>query len=453
MRHARLLGAVTGLVILSLTTSPAFALSDEEIFRDFPFAQLSPGARAAGLGGAFISLADDSTAAQANPAGLVNLRRPELFAELRSQSYDDSAVALAGGIDGEFFQGVVTVSAQSSPEASFTPSFLSYVIPFEKVSFGFSRLESVNIQTRTRNGFSLVGQEAIVEPDPTSGDLVITGFQPVDLNLTAEADVDARIEQYNLAMAFSLHRTFSVGLTGVFGRADVNGRVDNLFTDAAGPIFTDPTLDYSTRIDDSDTDVGYNVGLQWSPGDVVSIGAVYRKGLRYTLRETIGDLGTRANRAQQIFGREFDNVINAPDSYGLGISFRPSEPWTILIDVVHVEYSDLMEDYISGLNRVIFPEPGSFVVDDGDEYHFGIERIFLAGTTPVAVRIGAWSDPDHRIRAEEGTDLEGAFPAGQRWEHYTVGFGVTLKQSIQLDFAFDFSDVTSNAVFSSIFRF
>ena len=34
----------------------------------------NPGARAMGIGGAFISLADDSTAAQANPAGLTQLR-------------------------------------------------------------------------------------------------------------------------------------------------------------------------------------------------------------------------------------------------------------------------------------------------------------------------------------------------------------------------------------------
>ncbi|ANM30374.1 hypothetical protein ABI59_13535 [Acidobacteria bacterium Mor1] len=442
------------LLIAAILAAPAFGLSDEEIFRDFPFNQVSPGARAAGLGGAFISLADDSTAAQANPAGLMNLRRPELFVELRSRGYDSSQVGVAGPIDGDFFQGQIEVGASSTPETSFGPTFISYVVPFERVSFGFSRLESLNIETRTRNGFRLTGQEAIVDFDPNTGEPIITGFQPVDLNLTAEADVDALIEQYNVAMAFNLHRTFSVGLTAVYGRADINGRVDNLFVDAAGPLFQNPTLDYATRINDSDSDVAYNVGVLWRPGrGVVSIGGVYRKGLQYSLRERIEDQGVRADQAQRLFGRTFENRINTPDTYGLGISFRPSEPWTILIDVVHIEYSDLMEGYVSGLNRVIFPEPGEFVVDDGDEVHFGIERIFLAGKTAIAARLGYWSDPDHRIRAADNTDLVGAFPAGQRWEHVTAGLGVTLEQGIQIDVAVDVSDVNTSYIFSSIYRF
>ena len=36
------------------------------------------GARAMGMGGAFIAIADDATAASWNPAGLIQLERPEL---------------------------------------------------------------------------------------------------------------------------------------------------------------------------------------------------------------------------------------------------------------------------------------------------------------------------------------------------------------------------------------
>lgn len=43
----------------------------------------NPGARSLGLGGAFVALADDATAAYANPAGLVQLVRPEISVEVR----------------------------------------------------------------------------------------------------------------------------------------------------------------------------------------------------------------------------------------------------------------------------------------------------------------------------------------------------------------------------------
>ena len=46
-----------------------------------------PGARSMGFGGAFVALADDATAAFANPAGLVQLIRPEVSVEARSWSY------------------------------------------------------------------------------------------------------------------------------------------------------------------------------------------------------------------------------------------------------------------------------------------------------------------------------------------------------------------------------
>lgn len=445
-----------GLLFAALLAPFAGAASDEEIFRDFPFNFSNPGARALGVGGAFISLADDSTAAQANPAGLVLLRRPEFFAEFNSQRFDTSEVQVAATLSTPFFQGDLTASASSSPRADFNPTFLSYVIPFKKVSLGFSRYETLNTQTRTSNTFSIVGIEAIVAIDPTNGDATVIGTQPVDFELTSEADLDARVVQYNFAAAFALHRTFSIGVTGVFGEADLDGGADNLFRDSgAGGNFPILTLDYATRIDDSDSDFVYNVGMLWRPAGWMNIGAVYRKGLRFVLDEQVLDEGVRATEAQDLYGETFDNVLHIPDSYGVGLSFRPAEPWTILVDVVTVEYSDLLDDFKTGLNRITFPEIGlDFVVDDGTEIHLGVEKIFLAGTTPIAFRFGGWSDPDHRIRAKRATNEFGAvFPEGERVSHYTAGFGMTLKQAIQIDFAVDASSVDTTAVFSTIYRF
>ena len=66
-------------IALLVSSGPALALTDEEVFRDFRFNMINPGARSLALGGAFISLADDATAAQANPAGLSYLIKQEYF--------------------------------------------------------------------------------------------------------------------------------------------------------------------------------------------------------------------------------------------------------------------------------------------------------------------------------------------------------------------------------------
>jgi len=63
----------------------------------------NPGARSIGLGGAFAAIADDATAAFANPAGLIQILRPELSAELRatvSTATSGAPYELASGISG-----------------------------------------------------------------------------------------------------------------------------------------------------------------------------------------------------------------------------------------------------------------------------------------------------------------------------------------------------------------
>ena len=63
----------------------------------------NPGARSIGLGGAFAAIADDATAAFANPAGLVQILRPEISIELRgTASRFDREIPydLANGVSG-----------------------------------------------------------------------------------------------------------------------------------------------------------------------------------------------------------------------------------------------------------------------------------------------------------------------------------------------------------------
>ena len=108
---------------------------------------VSPGARSLGLGGAFVAVADDATAAWANPSGLMQLVRPEISLEGRSWSEDREGVA----------------SNQSSL------GFLSFVLPRQKWSIAFyvQTLSSLEFPTQwTNNGG---------EVDPLSG-LVVGNF-------------------------------------------------------------------------------------------------------------------------------------------------------------------------------------------------------------------------------------------------------------------------------------
>src|SRR5712691_3763146 len=73
------------LALCALSAVPAIAQNtDIESLAGLQFNFGNPGARSLGMGGAFLGLADDASAAEANPAGLTILRKPEVTIEARN---------------------------------------------------------------------------------------------------------------------------------------------------------------------------------------------------------------------------------------------------------------------------------------------------------------------------------------------------------------------------------
>src|SRR5512145_2356232 len=128
--------------------SPALAQSNQEINAGVQFSFAPPGARSMALGGAFMGLADDATAAYANPAGLTILSKPEVSFELRSSKftsvYTDMGSMPPRSPSGT---GVDTISGLvdgSLDDRVTSPSFVSVVFPKEKVAVALFRHELGN---------------------------------------------------------------------------------------------------------------------------------------------------------------------------------------------------------------------------------------------------------------------------------------------------------------------
>ncbi|MBK5259493.1 MAG: hypothetical protein JJE51_07850, partial [Thermoanaerobaculia bacterium] len=80
MRRSSLLFALVALLALPVAAQN----TDIESLSGLQFNLGNPGARSLGMGGAFLGLADDASAAEANPAGLTILRKPEISIEGRN---------------------------------------------------------------------------------------------------------------------------------------------------------------------------------------------------------------------------------------------------------------------------------------------------------------------------------------------------------------------------------
>jgi len=118
------------LVIL-LTPTIHFAQTNIETFSQLQFNFNNPGARAAGIGGAFIAIADDATAAEANPAGLTALIQPEISAELKAVQYSRNIFNFSS----EGSQGSFSLVGKDFDNSIVSPSFFSLVYPLSNITF------------------------------------------------------------------------------------------------------------------------------------------------------------------------------------------------------------------------------------------------------------------------------------------------------------------------------
>ena len=191
-------------------------------------------------------------------------------------------------------------------------------------------------------------------------------------------------------------------------------------------------------------------GFLWRFSDRLSLGGVYRQGPSVTADATaragpVFDPGVPPGAVIRL-----RTPLKAPDVYGLGFAARlRNDALTLSFDWVRVEYSDLVE----ALNPDVIDDP--FVLNDGDELHAGLEYVILRATPVVALRAGAWLDPDHRIAIDPNRAdpfQQALFPGGDDELHLAAGLGVAFR-TYQIDLAFDVSELADTAAVSVIWQF
>ena len=151
-------------------------------------------------------------------------------------------------------------------------------------------------------------------------------------------------------------------------------------------------------------------------------------------------------------GRE-EGPLELPDVYGLGLAYRSAGgAVTVSLEWDRVEYSTITDS--------CDPEAAdeTLTLDDADEVHLGFEYVFIHSQPIVALRLGAWLDPDHRFRLSglaesvEEAVTRAFFTGGDDEVHFAAGVGLAL-QRFQVDLAIDLSDLRDTASISAIYRF
>ena len=406
-----------------------------------PFDLLAPGARALGLGGAFVAVADDATAAEANPAGQTILTRPEVSVHVRNASYNAGFLD-PNQLDGELFGAAGPGPIGAYKDTNTKVSFASFVYPMDRfVLSGYYQ-----------NSGALTGTSNITAYNDEYNDTYV-----------ASTSVSVNQDAYGLAGAFRLSDMFSIGgslkyssldyysqsTSAVFGFRDLEVH----FPDS-GPYADEINL--SSRSEASDHDLTWNLGLLINPNGEFSGGLVYKKGGSYKAVNTLSALnlascGGNSECSQDMSGSvQRSQQINLPDIVSAGIAMRPSDTWLLSLQVDQIDYGSLPEGSPTGFLFGTFQGNSTPIDSLGNKYsvHVGAEKTFLferpiLGMSLLSIRAGGFSDPDHDSYADLHTGTT----------HYTFGLGTVLAEHLQLDLGAEWSDRVDALVMSAVYHF
>lgn len=379
------------------------------------------GARALGMGGAFLARADDATAASWNPAGLSYLRLPEV-----------SFVYSGGNLDSR---------ETIRPSMDFTddrrqghgPEFVAATYPL--------RIRSVS------GSMQLSFQRTI----SFSSDRTIDEFfssEPPEPSFTRHSTIESRggFDLVALGSGLQLTRTVRVGAT-----------LNRWFNGY------EQTLDRPVELGETHQEVRFdlrgwntNLGLIWTPTEMLNLGVIYKTSFRTDsslsrLRRdpfpaSEGGVREREANSDDLL---LQPALDFPAAMGVGASVRPRSAMTLSVDYTRTLWSEgIIHDYFdlgrTGAPNIFeqLPYPtldGTVPQDDTEQFRVGLEYVVIRGRLKVPIRIGYFNDkqyfPAIRRFATLGDGSVIPVTRAPRFDAVTAGAGIVIG-SLLLDGAY-----------------
>ncbi len=445
------------LVALALCASRSEAQAIQNIVLRNSFNPLGAGARGLGMGGAFIAVADDGTAASFNPAGLAQLRRSEIAVV----GFRDRLIS-----DVTFVRQDTGAGSTSSTSTHGAPDFVGLAVPFEA---GGRRL---TVQLSYQRSVDLFGRGAVVTQD--NFPLSELGLDPRDLGLppsfrfgtlVADLEPDQSGAFHTVAASAGYQATsrlaFGLALDYWIGEWTARGEsAFRLLAVSGAPGGSRPTqvLEVSGSTGTFEHEQSLR-GLNVTTGFLlryprVSVGGVLRLPFAgdYELAQTEN---TEERRLGQPSTLESDTLsmrsrLRWPRSAGVGIALRPLRGLTLAADYSRSQWSrasleDVPEGALltreatpdaSGVTQARFQDLNFFDLQpasqtttlDTSQWRAGGEYLWSLPKVVVPLRAGLFRDrsPVRQIDSQQGRLIRG----------FTFGTGLNFDRLV-FDVAFE----------------
>jgi long-subunit fatty acid transport protein len=379
------------------------------------FNRTGSGARAAGMANAFIAVSDDGTAASWNPAGLGQLRKPEL--SIVSSTIDRILAA-------EGFRTRDDLAAFTPLRSSYQSTYLDFASLAVPVTLWG---KPVTFQGSWRRLYTLDFREVA---STTREPLVPEG--PPPLRIDSNEDLVGSVNIVSLAGAVKLTPRLALGGSFNFWRGDWSDDAtvsETPLTNGGESAFL--TNNQTNRVRGNSFSLGLMLTYpRWNVG-VVHQGALTSD---YTNRTTLITSGAPA-----IPTLTFDSKLRFPQALGLGGAWHPAARWTVALDLTWDDWSDAVIDSPE-MGRVNFLDglPADRTsTKDTISVNAGAEHLFFGDGFVIPLRFGAaWEpqggrdpytrDPVNFVMLAMGTGyntnslkFDAAFQ--YRWAHFRSG--------------------------------
>jgi long-subunit fatty acid transport protein len=393
------------------------------------------GARALGMGGAFIAVADDATAASWNPGGLTQLERPEIslvyswkwFSEEFESKYHPE-------LNGDFDLDIDDIN------------YFSIAYPFPQTIAGRNFVLSLNYQHKFDFDRQL---------DVRYNDIVAAAQGLIaGIKTTVDYEQEGSLSALSPAFGFELTDSLSMGVVmNIWDQSLISSNEWKIRTDFKTQVAFNGRLssytwgDIEQRYDDFEG-TNYTFGLLWHPAERWGVGAVYHSGFTADV-EYSRFFRTRGSQRSFAVDRE-DRKIEFPRAYGLGLSYRfPNDQLTLSLDVTRRDWDEFVEikgfdnkgDRISPITGIpkndSYNEP-TYTVRLGGEYVFIDPELPRPKYLP-SLRAGVYYDPEPasgRKDAWYGLDRGNGTP--DDFYGLTLGAGVLIMDRVNIDAAYEY---------------
>jgi hypothetical protein len=425
-----ILFSVKGVLLNLILLTAVMALNIERLELPSSFNPVGSGARALGMGGAFISIADDATAASWNPGALIQIRRPE--------------IAFVGTYFERREENDFSLTPELSGNETVTNSNLNYFsisVPCGAQVCGKNMVFSLNYQNLYN--FDRQWDFAVNQSDEVFS-------QNIEVNYIQKGN----LSPLGLAFAVQATETLSLGLTlNIWNNFNNNTQWQQKYNTYDMSVFNNSAVssDVYRKEEYEFNGVNVNLGVFWhlyqSEEQKLTMGLVlktpFTADIEHTTysRETYVFSGglpqTFENHAQS------DEKLHLPMSYGIGLSYQFSDAFTLAADVYKTEWDEFYaKDGLGNKTSPISNLPYNVSdVDAGYQFHFGgeyryISQQFGAGYI-IPLRAGIFYDP---APAEGSSD---------NYYGFSLGTGIAYEKYVfDIAYQYRFADNVNGHIFT-----